>query len=92
MYDDLVRRQLPGNVRGISSSMLVAFADDVAILATGHTTFFLEEAMNQSRFGKQIECAAEKATKTVSSLSRLMPNIGGPKQMKRQLLMSAWFL
>jgi len=26
--------------------------------------------------------------KTVSSLSRLMPNIGGPKQRKRQLLMS----
>jgi len=27
MYDDLVRRQLHGNVRGISSSTIVAFAD-----------------------------------------------------------------
>lgn len=38
MYDDLVCKKLPGNVRGISSSTIVAFADDVAILATGYTT------------------------------------------------------
>lgn len=39
-------------------------------------------------FGKHLECAAAKAKKTITSLSRLMPNIGGPKQKNRQLLMS----
>jgi len=149
MYDDLVSKKLPRNVSGISSSSIVAFDDEVAIVATGHTTPLLEEAINQSLntvsvwmadkglelsisktlaimltskrgyveprfflegerikfeehirylgvelsrilgFGKHVECAAEKAMKTVSSLSRLMPNVGGPKQKKRQLLMSA---
>jgi len=132
----------------MSSSTLIAFSDDVAVVAIGHTTTFLEEAMNQTldlvakwmvnigltlsvgnteaimlttkrgytyprfilegallqpkehvrylgvelsnklRFGKHLMCAAEKATKTVCSLSRLMPNVGGPRQKKRQLLMS----
>jgi len=39
-------------------------------------------------FGKHLECASAKAMKTVISLSRIMPNIGGPKQKKHQLLMS----
>ncbi|CAI6376152.1 unnamed protein product [Macrosiphum euphorbiae] len=148
MYDELLRLETPGNIKGISSSTLIAFADDVAVVATGHTTTLLEEAMNQTLdlvskwmkdtgltlsvgkteaimlttkrgytpprfilegallqlqehvrylgvelckklgFGKHLQCAAEKATKTVSSLSRLMPNVGGPRQKKRQLLMS----
>ncbi|KAL4097640.1 hypothetical protein QTP88_022383 [Uroleucon formosanum] len=139
---------MPGNIPGISSSTVIAFADDVAVLATGHTTALLEAAMNQSLeavarwiadrgltlsvskteaimlttkrgytkprfllentqltlkehvrylgvefssklgFGKHLECAAVKAKKTITSLSRLMPNIGGPKQRKRQLLMT----
>lgn len=39
-------------------------------------------------FGKHLVCATEKSLKTISSLSKLMPNVGGPKQRKRQLLMS----
>lgn len=148
MYDDLLRTEMPRNIPGISSSTVIAFADDVAVLATGHTTALLEAAMNQSLeavarwmadrgltlsvskteaimlttkwgytkprfllentqltlkeherylavefssklgFGKHLECAAAKAKKTITSLSRLMPNIGGLKQRKRQLLMT----
>lgn len=148
MYDDLLRMDMPRNIPGISGSTTIAFADDVAVLATGHTTKLLEEVMNQSLdlvarwmagrgltlsvakteaimmttkrgytkpsfflentqlilkehvrylgvelsnkigFGKHLECASDKAKKTITSLSRLMPNIGGPKQKKRQLLMS----
>lgn len=148
MYDELLRIEMPGNIRGMSSSTIIAFADDVAVVATGHTTALLEEAMNPSLnlvagwmanmgltlsvskteaimlttkrgytvprfflegeliqpkehvrylgvelckklgFGKHLKCAAEKAMRTINSLSRLMPNVGGPKQKKRQLLMS----
>lgn len=148
MYDDLLRIAMPGNIRGMSSSSLIAFADDVAVVATGHTTALLEESMNPSLdavsrwmsktgltlsvskteaimlttkrgytqprfylegemlqlkehvrylgvemcrklgFRKHLECAAAKATTTIASLSRIMPNIGGPRQKKRQLLMS----
>nr|CAH7734124.1 unnamed protein product [Callosobruchus chinensis] len=38
---------------------------------------------------KQICAAAHKAAKMVASLSRLMPNIAGPKPSKRRTLMSA---
>jgi hypothetical protein len=51
MYDDMLRMELPRNISGFkheSSSTLIDFADDVAILATGHTTTLLEEAMNQA--------------------------------------------
>lgn len=148
MYDDLLRMDLPVNLQGGSSTTLIAFADDVAILATGRTTTQLEEAMNPALamvarwmsgrslklsvskteaimlttkrgyqpprffldntqlqmkehirylgvelskklgFRDHLLATAEKATKSVASLSRLMPNIGGPKQGKRQLLMS----
>lgn len=54
MYDDLVSKKLPGNVSGISSSSIVAFADDVAIVVTGHTIPLLEEAMNQYLCGWRI--------------------------------------
>lgn len=46
MYDDLLALDLGANHPGYSSATLVAFADDVAILATGHNTNLLEEAMN----------------------------------------------
>lgn len=38
-------------------------------------------------FSNQIKYAADKAARTVSQLSRLMANIGGPRQIKRKLLM-----
>lgn len=44
MYDDLLDIDLRVNKPGYSSSSLVAFADDVAIIATGHTRELLEEA------------------------------------------------
>lgn len=37
-------------------------------------------------FRKHVEVASEKATKTASALSRLMPNVGGPSAVKRNLL------
>ncbi|KAL4083898.1 hypothetical protein QTP88_029214 [Uroleucon formosanum] len=119
MYDDLLRTEMPGNIPDISSSTVIAFADDVAVLATyddtarsgnepviggsGEPRFLLEntqltlkehvrylgvEFSSKLGFGKHLECAAVKAKKTITSLSRLMPNIGGPKQRKRQLLMT----
>lgn len=37
-------------------------------------------------FRKHVEVVSEKAAKTTSALSRLMPNVGGPKAQKRKLL------
>lgn len=48
MYDDLLRVQTGGNQQGISSSTLVAFADDVAMITTGHTTKILQEVTNNA--------------------------------------------
>jgi len=39
-------------------------------------------------FRKHIEEASNKATRTASALSRLMPNVGGPSHNKRKLLTS----
>jgi hypothetical protein len=38
MYDELLEMDTGGNVTGMSSRELVAFADDVAVVSTGHTT------------------------------------------------------
>lgn len=46
MYDGLLDIDLGGNFPGYSSSSMVAFADDVAIIATGRDTANLEIAMN----------------------------------------------
>lgn len=46
MYDTLLEVDLGGNKRGLSSTSLVAFADDVAVVATGHTKYLLEDAAN----------------------------------------------
>lgn len=48
MYDDLLRIELPGNIRSVSSTTLIVFGDKVAVLATGRTTTLLEEAMNHA--------------------------------------------
>lgn len=37
-----------GNVRGMSSTTTVAFVDDVAMVATGHTSRILEEVTNKA--------------------------------------------
>jgi len=37
-------------------------------------------------FGKHVETASDKAMNTVSALTRLMPNVGGPSTEKRKLL------
>lgn len=60
MYDELLRIEMSGNIRGISSYTLIAFADDVAVMATGHTTALLEEAMNP----------------TLDAVARWMANMG----------------
>jgi len=48
MYDGLLRVDTGGNVDGMSSTSLVAFADDVAVVATGHTISILEEVTNNA--------------------------------------------
>uniref|UniRef100_A0A2S2P488 Reverse transcriptase domain-containing protein n=1 Tax=Schizaphis graminum TaxID=13262 RepID=A0A2S2P488_SCHGA len=145
MYDDLLRADFGESTRS-SSSELVAFADDVAVVATGLTTPIIEKTMNtilervanwmdanglklsiqkteaimqtskrgyenpifvirgvpiqlkeQMRYlgvqlsralgyKKHLETIAAKASSTSSALSRLMPNVGGSRQRKRQLL------
>jgi len=146
MYDNLLKVDTGGNVRGMSSTELVAFADDVAVVATGHTTWILETVTNQALnkvaewmsgaglslsvrkteavvlttkrgyrkpnfsilgshvelkesirylgvelhrvlgFRAHVESAVASAQITSTALSRLMPNIGGPRQKKRSLL------
>lgn len=46
MYDSLLDTDIGGNVPGISSATMVAFADDVAVVVTGHNTGILEEVAN----------------------------------------------
>lgn len=48
MYDDLLRTDTGGNARGMSSTTLVAFADDIAAVATGHTSHILETVCNNA--------------------------------------------
>lgn len=48
MYDELLEVNLGGNVRGESSSFLVAFADDVAVVATGRTSSVLQTVTNKA--------------------------------------------
>jgi len=146
MYDELLQVDTGGNERGWSSTELVAFADDVAVVATGKTTWILETVTNHALgkvaewmssagltlsvrkteavmlttkrgysqptfavsgsnieikesirylgvelhkvlgFRAHVVSAAAKAQSTSTALSRLMPNIGGPRQEKRALL------
>jgi len=48
MYDNLLEVQTEGNHKGISSSTLVAFADDVAVVTTEHTTQILQDVTNNA--------------------------------------------
>jgi len=48
MCDGLLQVRTGGNQQGISSSTLVAFADDVAVVTTGHTTRILEDVTNNA--------------------------------------------
>jgi len=48
MYDGFLDMDTGGNVTGISSTELVAFSDDVAVVSTGHTTWLLETATNEA--------------------------------------------
>jgi len=48
MYDDLLRVQTGGNVRNESSSTLVAFADDVAVVTNGRTPEILQAVSNNA--------------------------------------------
>lgn len=48
MYDGLLDVDTGGNESGMSSTELVAFADDVAVVSTGHTTWLLETATNRA--------------------------------------------
>jgi len=48
MYDDLLRVQTGGNQQSMSSSTLIAFVDDVAVITTGHTTRILQDVTNNA--------------------------------------------
>jgi len=45
MYDGRLDVNVEGNNLGVSSASLVTFADDVAVVATGHNTPILVETM-----------------------------------------------
>lgn len=47
IYDGLLDVDTGGNESGMSSTELVAFTDDVAVVSTGHTTWLLETATNE---------------------------------------------
>lgn len=141
-YDGLLRIPLPEGIK------LIAFVDDVAVLAVAHNADLIEELVNpvletiaewmnnnglqlarektecivltQKRayrnpvlqiqgylipvkksirylgvqldtrlsFGEHAIAVAAGARKAASALGRLMPNVGGPSQCKRRLLMS----
>lgn len=48
MYDDLLRIDLGEKVMEYSPATLIAFADDIAVVATGRTTQALEETTNRA--------------------------------------------
>lgn len=48
MYDNLLFANLGNSNHGYSSALLVAFADDVAVIAMGRTMDFLENASNST--------------------------------------------
>ncbi|KAF0764928.1 Histone H2B [Aphis craccivora] len=48
MYDNLLRTDTGGNAKGMSLTTLVAFSDDVALVATGHTSHILETVCNNT--------------------------------------------
>ncbi|CAI6376421.1 unnamed protein product [Macrosiphum euphorbiae] len=141
-YDGVLRLPVPAGVK------LVAFADDVAVVAVAHNAELVEQLVNPAlsmicewmtvnglrlapeksecvvltkkrvfrdpvlrvdgcpiavkravrylgvqldtrlSFGKHVDSVTTGARKAASALGRLMPNVGGPAQCKRSLLMS----
>jgi len=53
-----------------------------------HIRYLGIELSSKLSFIEHMKLAGEKATKTTAALSRLMPNIGGPRPIKRKLLAS----
>jgi len=140
-YDGVLRLPVPDGIK------LVAFADDVAVVAVAHNADLIEQLVNpvlricewmaenrlrlapeksecvvltkkyayrdpvlhidgcsvavkravrylgvnldtRLSFGDHVESVTTGARKAASALGRLMPNVGGPAQSKRSLLMS----
>jgi len=141
-YDDVLRLPVRDGIK------LVAFADDIAIVATAHNAELMEQLVNPTlddivewmtenglqlapdksecvvltkkrayrdpelyiqgcrinvqssirylgvqldtrlSFGDHVEKVALGARKAAAAIGRLMPNVGGPSQSKRRLLMS----
>jgi len=50
-----------------------------------HLGIIVDDNLN---YNQHVEATATKAQKTLTALSRLMPNIGGPKESRRKLLVS----
>jgi len=46
MYNDLLEMRLPKNTQGKSNASLVAFPDDIAVVAIFQNTHLHEDAMN----------------------------------------------
>lgn len=141
-YDGVLRLPVPNGIK------LVAFADDVAVVAVAHNAELVEQLVNpvlkvicewmtgnglrlapeksecvvltkkhnfrdpvllidscqvavkravrylgvqldtRLSFGEHVEAVSTSARRAASALGRLMPNVGGPAQCKRSLLMS----
>lgn len=64
------------------------FLDDTLLQFKEHIRYLGMELSRKLGFREHLLATAEKAAKSVASVSRLMPNIEGPKQRKRQLLIS----
>lgn len=62
--------------------------DNTQLQLKEHIRYLGVELSRKLGFREHLLATAEKVAKSVASLFRLMPNIGGPKQRKRQLLMS----
>lgn len=62
---------------------------EVVVQSKSHAKYLGVMIDNKLSFGEQVRCAAEKATKRVTALSRLMANTNGPSPSKRRLLMSS---
>lgn len=148
MYDDLLAINLGQGHPDYSTASVIAFADDIAIIATGRDTRMLEETTNRALkavadwmeenslklsinkteavmltskrgyvvpifnlngqrlepkrqlrylgvemskelgFKAHIRTVAAKAGKSAAALSKILPNVGGSRQKKRQLVAS----
>lgn len=72
MYDDLLQVQTGGNQQGISFSTLVAFADDVAVVTTGHMTQILQRCHEQRAHGRHSMDGYGRALKSVEKTEAII--------------------